>query len=44
MKFNQIVIANTVEKLLAGEDYRQEIINAINVEFLDFALEFFRQI
>ncbi len=44
MKFNQIVIANAVEKLLAGEDYRQEIINAINVEFLDFALEFFKQI
>lgn len=44
MKFNEIVIKNTVEKLLAGKDYRQEIINAINVEFLDFALEFFKQI
>lgn len=44
MNFNQIAIKNTVEKLLTGKDYRQEIINAINVEFLDFALEFFKQI
>lgn len=44
MKFNEIVINKTIEKLLNGDDYREEVINAINVEFLDFALEFFKQI
>lgn len=44
MNFNEIVIQNTCEKLLKGEDYREEVINAINVEFLDFALDFFKKI
>lgn len=37
MRFNELVIKQTVAKLIAGKDYRQEIINAINVEFLDFS-------
>lgn len=44
MRFNQLIIQNTIDKLLKGEDYREEIINAINSEFLDFSLEFFKQI
>ena len=44
MKFEQIIIENTVEKLINGEDYRQEVINAINVSFLDFAIDFFKKI
>ncbi|MDD6055066.1 MAG: CfrBI family restriction endonuclease [Helicobacteraceae bacterium] len=44
MKFNEIVIKSTIDKLLCGRDYRDEIVNAINVEFLDFALSFFKQI
>ncbi|RDU71309.1 CfrBI family restriction endonuclease [Helicobacter aurati] len=44
MRFDSIVINKTIEKLLKGEDYREEVINAINLEFLDFALDFFRQI
>lgn len=44
MRFDNIVINKTIEKLLKGEDYREEVINAINLEFLDFALDFFRQI
>lgn len=44
MRFNEIVIKQTVNKLINGKDYREEIINAINVEFLDFALEFFKKI
>lgn len=44
MKFNEIIIQKSVEKLLNGEDYREEIINAINVDFLDFAFAFFKQI
>ncbi len=44
MRFDSIIISKTIEKLLKGEDYREEIVNAINLEFLDFALEFFKQI
>ncbi|MDE7317402.1 MAG: CfrBI family restriction endonuclease [Helicobacter sp.] len=44
MRFDNIVINKTIEKLLKGEDYREEVINAINLEFLDFALDFFKQI
>lgn len=44
MRFNEIVIKQTVNKLINGKDYREEVINAINVEFLDFALEFFKKI
>lgn len=44
MRFNEIVVNNTVEKLISGKDYREEVVNAINLEFLDFALEFFKKI
>lgn len=44
MKFNEIIIQQTIDKLISGKDYREEVINAINVEFLDFALEFFKKI
>ena len=44
MKFNDIIIKNTVEKLISGKDYREEVINAINLEFLDFVIDFFKQI
>ena len=44
MRFNEIVIKQTVDKLISGKDYREEVINAINIEFLDFALEFFKKI
>lgn len=44
MRFNEIVIKQTIDKLISGKDYREEVINAINVEFLDFALEFFKKI
>ena len=44
MRFDKIVIKQTVSKLINGKDYREEVINAINVEFLDFALEFFKKI
>lgn len=39
-----MVIKQTVDKLISGKDYREEVINAINIEFLDFALEFFKKI
>lgn len=42
--FEEKVINSTVDKLINGLDYRQEIINDINVKFLDFTLEFFKKI
>ena len=42
--FESKVIAGTVEKLLSEADYRREIVNEINVTFLDFTLQFFRKI
>ena len=42
--FEEKIIDATVEKLLNGQDYRQEIVNDINVKFFDFTLEFFKKI
>ena len=44
MTFEDKIIQSTVEKLLKGIDYREEIINAINISFLDFSIEFFKKI
>ena len=44
ISFKDVVIKNTVKKLINGEDYREEVVNAINVEFLDFAVGFFKEI
>lgn len=42
--FEAEIINGTVEKLINGLDYRQEVVNEINVKFLDFTLGFFRKI
>lgn len=42
--FEEKFIDNTVEKLINGQDYRREVVNDINVKFLDFTLEFFKKI
>ena len=42
--FESKIINDTVEKLINGLDYRKEILNEINVKFLDFTLEFFKKI
>lgn len=44
MTFEKKVIDKTVEKLINGKDYREEIILAINSLFLDFAVKFFQQV
>lgn len=44
MRFDSVIIQSVVAKLLQGDDYREEVINAINLEFLDFALDFFKAI
>lgn len=42
--FEEKIINATVDKLINGSDYRQEVVNDINVKFLDFTLEFFKKI
>ena len=44
LSFEKKVITETVEKLLNGQDYRDEVVNAINVQFLDFSIQFFKDI
>ena len=38
------VIKNIITKLIKGEDYRIEVIHLINVQFLQFAIAFFKNI
>lgn len=42
MTFQKQAIDNTIEKLLKGEDYRNEVINAINANFFDFTISFLK--
>ena len=42
MTFENDVIEKTVEKLMSGQDYREEVIRSINAVFLDFTIEFFK--
>ncbi len=44
MTFGEEAVRNTVSKLLCGNDYRDEVINAVNAEFFDFTLKFFHEI
>ena len=44
MTFGEKSIAATISKLLSGEDYRDEVVNAINALFFDFSIKFFREI
>ena len=44
MTFEEGVILRTISRLLSGEDYRDEIVNAINSQFFDFTMKFFREI
>lgn len=44
MIFENSVIERTVQKLIQGQDYREEVVNAINISFLDFTLSFFKKI
>lgn len=42
--FDDIIIKQTVDKLLKGEDYRNVVISKINADFLQFAIDFFKDI
>ena len=44
MTFGEEAVKNTVSKLLSGNDYRDEVINAVNSVFFDFTLKFFSEI
>lgn len=44
ISFEDEVIEKTISKLLNGEDYRQEIINSINLSFFNFTINFFKEI
>lgn len=44
MTFESEVIEKTIEKLIKGQDYREEVIRSINAVFLDFTIEFFKKI
>lgn len=38
------IVKNIITRLIKSQDYRIEIVNLINVEFLQFAVDFFKQI
>ena len=44
VSFETRTIINTVNRLVNGEDYRNEVVNSINVQFLDFSISFFKKI
>jgi hypothetical protein len=44
MSFEKKIIDDTVDKLIKGNDYRGEVVNIINMFFLDFAVDFFKKI
>jgi len=44
MGFEKKIIDYTINKLIKGDDYREEVVNMINVFFLDFAVDFFKKI
>jgi len=44
MQVENIVIKKVIKRLINAEDYRIEVINLINAEFLDFCIKFFKEI
>ena len=44
MTLQNLSIKNIVTRVIKGEDYRIEIVNIINAEFLQFAVEFFKEV
>ncbi|MCX6379607.1 MAG: CfrBI family restriction endonuclease [Armatimonadetes bacterium] len=44
MKLSTLITQNIVRHLLAGEDYRADIVTLIDAEFLKYAVEFFKRV
>ena len=40
MKFEETVVKKTVDRLIKGEDYRNEVVNSINMAFFEYAILF----
>jgi len=44
MTLTNEVTKKIISKLINGQDYRMEVVSIINVEFLQFAIDFFKQV
>ena len=44
MTLTEQVTKNIIKRLIHGQDYRIEIVALINAEFLQFAIDFFKQV
>ncbi len=44
MTLTDQVVKNIITRVFKSQDYRIEIVNLINAEFLQFAVEFFKKI
>ena len=44
MTLTDQVVKNIITRVIKSQDYRIEIVNLINAEFLQFAVEFFKKI
>ncbi len=44
MTLTDAVVKNIIRKLLHGDDYRIEIVTLINAQFLEYAIDFFKQV
>jgi len=44
MTLTDQVIKNIIKRLINGKDYRIEVVALINAEFLQFAIDFFKQV
>lgn len=44
MNLTNQVIKNIVTRLIKGQDYRIEVVNLINAQFLQYAIDFFRKV
>lgn len=44
MSVSDTVVRNIVKKLILGEDHRDEVINMIDAEFLNYTAKFFKKL
>lgn len=44
MTLTDQIVKNIIKRLIRSEDYRIEIVNLINAEFLQFAIDFFKKV
>ena len=44
MTLTEQIVKNIITRIIKSEDYRIEIVNLINAEFLQFSVDFFKKI